>query len=279
MTIAVTGANGFVGRHVLRALLADGEADIVGIVRVEPADPIPGVRYVAADLGQAGPDAYRAFGSPAMLVHLAWHGLPNYTHRRHFEEELPRQYAFLAGMVEAGLPAMVVTGTCFEYGMVDGALPEALPPRPDNPYAFAKVALHAQLRFLQRDCPFAMTWARLFYMWGEGQNPRSLWPLLRQAITRGEARFPMSTGEQIRDYLPVDEVAARLAYLARRGRNDGIVNICSGQPISVRAQVERWISDMGADIRPELGLYPLPDYEPLAFWGNPARWQALVDRP
>jgi dTDP-6-deoxy-L-talose 4-dehydrogenase (NAD+) len=89
----------------------------------------------------------------------------------------------------------------------------------------------------------------------------------------------MSTGEQIRDYLPVDEVAARLAYLARRGRNDGIVNICSGQPISVRAQVERWISDMGADIRPELGLYPLPDYEPLAFWGNPARWQALVDRP
>ncbi len=275
MTIAVTGAGGFIGTHLLRTLVARGKR-VIGIVRTLPADPVPGVHYVLADLGVIGLHDYRRFGSPDTLVHLAWHGLPDYRARRHFEEELPRQYAFLSTMVEAGLSSLVVTGTCFEYGMVDGELVETLPPRPDNPYAFAKVALHAQLRFLQRDRPFNLTWARLFYLWGVGQNPRSLWPLLQRAIAAGDPTFPMSSGEQIRDYLPVTEVADILALLALRAVDDGIVNICSGRPIAVRAQVEQWIAAAGASIRPEPGCYPLPDYEPLAFWGDPRRLRSLA---
>ena len=275
MTIAITGAGGFVGTHVARALVAHGE-EVVGVVRRMPDHPVADVRYVLLDLANATAQSYAALGAPDALVHLAWGGLPNYLSLHHFERELPLHYAFLRTMVRAGLPALLVTGTCYEYGMVDGELVETLEPRPANPYAFAKVSLLQQLGFLQSELGFALTWARLFYMWGDGQAPTSLYPLLHAAIEGGNARFPMSAGEQLRDYLPIEEVAAVIAALAARRSNDGVVNVSSGTPISIRALVERWIAENGAAIVPELGCYPYPTYEPMAFWGSSAKRRALL---
>lgn len=275
MTIAVTGASGFIGGHVVRALAGLGE-EVVGVDLRPPASPVPGVRYVKLDLGNAGPNSYRAIGSPDQLVHLAWGGLPNYLSRHHYERELPLHYRFLAAMVEAGLPAMLVTGTCYEYGMVDGELSEERELRPANPYAWAKAALLRQLGFLRTEFPFALTWARLFYLWGEGQAPSSIYPLLKGAIARGDRTFPMSAGEQLRDYLPATEAAGIVAALAARRGNNGAVNVCSGVPVSIRTLVERWIAESGTGIVPELGRYPYPTYEPLAFWGSAARRRALL---
>lgn len=275
MTIAVTGATGFIGRHVVAALVARGAA-VVAVVRRMPEAPVPGARYVTLDLEQADAGSWAALGRPENLVHLAWGGLPHYLSRHHFERELPLHYAFLRQMVEAGLPAMTVAGTCYEYGMVDGALDEGMTPRPANPYAFAKAALLRQLQFLKADTCVALTWARLFYMWGPGQAAGSLHPLLTAAIARGDATFPMSAGEQLRDYLPIGQVAAILAALAMRGGDDGVVNVSSGTPVSVRALVERWIAEAGAGIVPDLGRYPYPTHEPLAFWGSAEKRRALV---
>ena len=275
MTIAVTGASGFVGRHLVRAL-ALGDETVVAISRRSMSNLPAGVRHVVLDLTIATADDYARIGSPDILVHLAWNGLPNYLARHHFEDELPTQYRFLRAMVDAGLPAMLVTGTCYEYGMVDGALSEDRIPLPANPYGYAKDALHRQLRFLQTDQPFALTWARLFYMWGEGQAAGSLYPLLRAAVDRDDTRFPMSKGEQLRDYLPVETVARILAALARRRGDDGAVNISSGTPVSIRTLVEAWIADARWRIVPEFGCYPYPTYEPLAFWGSAAKRRTLL---
>ena len=276
MTIAVTGAAGFVGRHLVRALVSRGES-VVGVVRRPPSHPVEGVRYVTLDLAAPGDAPYTAIGAPDHLVHLAWGGLPNYLSLHHFERELPLHYSFLAAMIHAGLPSLTVTGTCYEYGLVDGELAETREPLPANPYAFAKVALWRQLSFLQQAHPFALTWARLFYMWGDGQSPTSLYPLLQAAIARGDTTFPMSAGEQLRDYLPVGTVAETLASLALRRGDDGVVNICSGVPVSIRTLVERWIAEQGASITPERGRYPYPAYEPLAFWGSPAKLRQLLN--
>ena len=78
----------------------------------------------------------------------------------------------------------------------------------------AKHTLHRQLELLQEQSPFSLTWGRLFYLYGEGQAPTSLWSQLRAAIARGDAEFKMSAGEQLRDFLPIAEAAGhRLASL------------------------------------------------------------------
>ena len=234
------------------------------------------MRFVSLDLANANEDAFERLGRPAVLIHLAWGGLPHYRSLHHFEAELPAQYRFLRAMIAAGLPSVVVTGTCFEYGMIDGELAEDRDPRPANPYAFAKATLLRQLQFLQSEHRFALTWARLFYMWGEGQGPASLFPLLQAAAARGDVAFPMSGGEQLRDYLPVETVARLLVMLALRGDDHGVVNISSGEPVAIRSLVERWIATHGWRIVPDLGRFPYPDYEPMAFWGNAAKRRALI---
>jgi nucleoside-diphosphate-sugar epimerase len=276
--IAITGASGFVGSHVLNAFATFQDVEIVATSRstIAPDDLPKGVRHVALDLTDSSVDVYKKLEGPDVLIHLAWGGLPNYLSLHHFEHELPNQYRFLRAMVEGGLRSLLVTGTCYEYGMVAGELNEDLPPAPANPYAYAKVALHQQLRFLQKSLPFSLIWARLFYMWGPRQAPTSLYPLLQAAIENGDLSFPMSRGEQLRDYLPVEEVARCLASLALTGEGNGIVNICAGQPVSVRALVERWISESGAEIEPELGRFAYPTYEPLAFWGSRVRLDRIL---
>lgn len=272
MKIAVTGATGFIGRHVIAAL-ARGDDEIIASSRSNPGTLPPGVRHVGLDMADPA-SAFDRLGRPDVLVHLAWAGLPNYRSLHHFETELPRQFAFLRRLVEDGLQRLVVAGTCYEYGMASGPLDEEMPGIPSNPYGHAKLALLQQLMFLQAQMPFELSWARLFYCWGKGQAPSSLWSQLNAAVARGDARFPMSGGEQIRDFLPLEAVAAHLAMLAQRNSGAGVVNICSARPTSVRALVERWITENGWSIEPALGHYPYPDYEPLAFWGSNAK---LVD--
>jgi nucleoside-diphosphate-sugar epimerase len=276
--LAMTGATGFVGQHVVAEL---EKCSISPILLCRPsAKPPPAFArhtVIPIDLKNEPAKTFDLAGQPDVLLHLAWGGLPNYKSLHHFEEELPAQYRFLKAMVEAGLRNLLVTGTCFEYGMQSGALSEHLQAKPSNPYGFAKDALRRQLEYLQQVRSFNLTWARLFYLYGEGQAHNSLLSQLRKAIERGDRAFPMSGGEQLRDYLPIADVAKSIVSLAVTVRNNGVVNICSGKPISVRKLVEGWIEENGWVINLELGQYPYPEYEPMAFWGDRNKLNQILE--
>jgi dTDP-6-deoxy-L-talose 4-dehydrogenase (NAD+) len=268
MKVAVTGATGFIGRHVVAEL---ERHSISPILICLPSIEIPAAfakhTVVSIDLKTAPAKAFDLMSRPDVLIHLAWSGLPNYKSLHHFEEELPAQYRFLKAMVESGLKNLLVTGTCFEYGMLSGPLNELMEARPNNPYGFAKDMLRRQLEYLQQVIPFNLTWTRLFYLYGEGQATNSLLPQLKRAVERGDHAFSMSGGEQLRDYLPITDVAKYIVSLAMTACDNGVVNVCSGKPISVRSLVEGWINENGWSIDLNLGHYPYPEYEPMAFWG------------
>lgn len=278
MKIVVTGATGFVGRHLVPALLSRGH-QVTAVARSRPDSlALPGlddVKFVACDVhGTDNPAA--VLGVPDLLVHLAWPGLPNYKDLFHIDRNLPADYHFIEAMVSAGTAQVMVTGTCFEYGMQSGALSEELPALPTNPYGVAKNSLRQHLEMLQTRHAFTLKWARLFYLHGPGQNARSVLSQLDQAIDSGSPVFDMSGGEQLRDYLPIEQAAEHLASIGEHPDFAGLVNCCSGQPISVRRLVEERIAERGAAIRLNLGHYPYPDYEPFAFWGCRRRLDTLV---
>ena len=277
MKVAVTGATGFIGRHVLAELDARS-VESIALVRPSTAKILvpSSCRVVQLDLHNAPPNAFELMGRPDVLIHLAWSGLSNYKSLHHFEQELPAQYRFLKDLIGSGLQTLVAAGTCFEYGMQSGPLSEDIAPRPSNPYGFAKDALRCQLEYLKATHPFQLTWARLFYLYGEGQAESSLLPQLRTAVERVDQVFNMSGGEQLRDYLPVTEVAKHLVSLALANQDAGIVNVCAGTPVSVRRLVEGWIAENNWSITPNLGHYPYPDYEPMAFWGDREKLDRLL---
>jgi nucleoside-diphosphate-sugar epimerase len=213
------------------------------------------------------------------VVHLAWPGLPNYRDRDHFEKHLPDSYHFLKELITAGCKRVLVTGTCFEYGMQNGCLDETHGTNPTNPYGLAKDCLRRFLERLQDGSSFDLTWTRLFYVYGEGQNSKSLLSQLKNAVTGGASVFPMSGGEQLRDFLPIEEAATSIADLIELNFNVGQVNICSGSPTSVRKLVETWLVNNNKSIELQLGHYPYPDFEPMAFWGSRDKLDQLLRSP
>lgn len=277
MKIAVTGASGFLGHHVVREFAAREGLEIVATSRSDTRASLPkNVRHVKLDIATGSPDHYDALGRPDSVVHLAWSGLPNYKSLHHFETELPMQYAFLSSLIRAGLPSLLVTGTCYEYGMQCGELHESAAAAPANPYALAKDALRRQLEFLCAKEEARFVWSRLFYMYGCGQAASSLYAQLMLAIDRGDRSFKMSAGDQLRDYLPVEDVARLIVALAVEPSASGIFNVCSGKPVSIRAFVERLLAQRGATMQLDLSSLPYVDYEPMAFWGSRTRLDKVL---
>lgn len=281
MRVLVTGATGFVGTHVVRELLARN-CDVVATAKeageAEGCEWIDDVDFVPCDLsGGCGPGSALR-GDVDALIHLAWGGLPDYRGLLHLEQNLPMSYAFVKAMLEAGLRRLVAVGTCLEYGLRNGCLHEDVDPRPVTAYGLAKDTLRRSIDVLATVHDFRFSWVRLFYMYGPGQHPNSLLSQLDAALARGERTFDMSGGEQLRDYLPVSKVAEYLVSVALHPRATGIVNCCSGRPISVRRLVEEHVASRGAAIQLNLGHYPYPDYEPMAFWGDRRRLEAILGR-
>jgi nucleoside-diphosphate-sugar epimerase len=280
--VLVTGATGFIGTYVVQQLL-NREHEVIAVARDEKKAATlswyPRVKFVACDIHSNSAElTAEHLGCPDALVHLAWPGLPNYEALFHYEDTLIADYRFVKSLVEQGLKQVLVTGTCLEYGMQQGCLSEDQPTLPTNPYALAKDALRKFLQSLQKQTPFTLQWFRLFYMHGGGQNPNSLLAQLDSAIDRGDEVFNMSGGEQVRDFLPVEEVARRIVRLSERVDLDGIYNCCSGTPISVRTFVEKRIHERNAKIELNLGHYPYPDYEPMEFWGDTTKYTEEIER-
>jgi dTDP-6-deoxy-L-talose 4-dehydrogenase (NAD+) len=114
-------------------------------------------------------------------------------------------------------------------------------------------------------------------MYGKGQSPKSLFSQLDKAIEEGQETFNMSGGEQIRDYLPIEKVAEYIVRISLQNKVDGIINCCSGQPISVKELVKNYLAAKRKNIYLNLGYYPYPDYEPMRFWGDDKKLKTIIN--
>ena len=269
MKIAITGATGFIGQHV-RKQLKESSHEILLVTRDAKKISSLGTneRVLIADISEARDDWYQYLDSPDVLLHLAWGGLPNYLDNYHLDVELPLQVKFLTNLVSNGLSKLVVTGTCYEYGIASGALTEIEDTTPVTPYGIAKDRLRRLLSDLKSKVDFELTWARIFYTYGTGQSELSIYSQLTFAVANGDAEFKIGSGTQILDFISVERVAEILNFLVTKNSNIGIVNVGSGNPQSVLQFVQAQIHAMGAQIIPLLGVISDRKYEPNAFWSD-----------
>jgi dTDP-6-deoxy-L-talose 4-dehydrogenase (NAD+) len=273
MQVLVTGATGFIGNYVINELLKHQVEVIATSSNKEKAETqiwFDEVKYIPFDLAQldATTNYFLYFNQPDVVIHLAWEGLPNYSSSFHIEKNLPAHNALLENLIRNGLKNLAVTGTCLEYGMHEGCLSEEMQTAPANAYAIAKDELRKYLEQMQQQFSFSFKWIRLFYMYGQGQNPNSLLSQLDKALQNGDAVFNMSGGEQTRDYLPVSTVAENIVKIALQTNIEGVINCCSGIPISIKDLVEQHLQKARKSIQLNFGHYPYTDYEPMHFWGS-----------
>ena len=269
MKIAITGATGFIGRHV-RSLLVKTDHVVVLVVRnvKKVGDRAANEEIVVADLSQARTDWFELFGKPDAVLHLAWGGLPNYMDSYHVDVELPMQLKFVQSLIDSGLKKLVVAGTCYEYGLSSGAISESQMTNPNTPYGIAKDSLRKALFEIRSKKDFELTWARVFYPYGEGQSENSIYSQLTKAISSDEKEFAMGSGVQMLDFIQVTRVAKALRTFVTEKKGVGLINVGSGEPQSVIEFVKKLIYHFESNIVPRVGAVADREYESLSFWSD-----------
>jgi dTDP-6-deoxy-L-talose 4-dehydrogenase (NAD+) len=282
LRILITGATGFIGRHVIDYLLSLGKHELIttakeskeGAVTICPA--LKNTDYISKNLNETEKNYYSFFNKPDKVIHLSWEGLPHYNELFHVERNLPLNYHFIKNMIENGLSDITITGTCFEYGFQDGCLNEEMPAAPVTAYGLAKDTLRKFIELLHNTYRFDIKWVRLFYLYGQGQGQKTLWGQLEEAAKNNQKEFNMSLGEQLRDYIPIEQAAENISKIALQNDITGIINCCSGKPVSVRRFVENYFNERGISIKLNCGYYPYQEFEPLAFWGDTTTLKRIV---
>lgn len=213
--------------------------------------------------------------SPNTVILLPWPGLPRYNELFHLTHNLPAYLKLVSSLIDSGCQNIVCVGTCYEYGNLTGCLSETLPPAPLNFYAIAKDSFRRSLEMLCESSNVRWTWSRIFYVYGIGQRPSSLYISLLDAIARHEPSFKISSGRQLRDFVKADIVARHLLYLATDQVCSGIFNCGSGTPISLFEFVDSIVKMHNSDIQIIKGAVPDRSDEPFAFWADMTKFNSF----
>lgn len=278
----VTGAAGWIGARLVRRLVADGHR-VYALVR-PGRDPwrlrgvLPKATLVESDLGDhARVRQLLVDLRPELSFHCAWYAVPgDYLHSTENLQALADSLNFARSARDAGCRHFVGVGTCVEYDTSLGTLSETSPTRPQSLYAAAKLALHLVLDQMRAD-GMGVTWARLFYPYGPMEDARRLVPSVVRALL-AEEPAAVSPGQQVRDFLHVDDVATALAALGQR-HLDGIFNIGSGVPITVADLATTLGRLCGRESLVRIGARPYAPGEPMYICAEVARLRSTGWRP
>ena len=241
--ILVTGATGFVGKQVVCAL-SQRPIQLRCVVRERNNDTAylssAGNEIVVSEDLFAESSQWWAQQCESIdtVVHIAWYAEPGrYLQSPKNMDCLTGSLNLALGAAQAGVKRFIGVGTCFEYDVSANVLSADTPLKPTTPYAGAKAALYLGLENWLPMHSVEFAWCRLFYLYGEGEDPRRLVAYLRSKLEKGEPAL-LTSGEQIRDFLDVADAGKLLADVVLSNQT-GAVNICSGEPITVRQLAEQ----------------------------------------
>lgn len=273
MNVLVTGANGYLGRGIVKALLDFGEKVTATDFSIDGIDER--ANRVEGDIFSLTAP-YEYFGEPDVLLHLAWKdGFIHYSdaHIR----ELPKHYDFIRKFIDSNVKSIAVMGSMHEIGFYEGCIKDETPCNPITPYGISKNALRELLFMLAKKQNTNILWLRGYYIVGNYLNGASIFSKIAAAEAEGKKEFPFTTGQNQYDFLDYDEFCNQVASAVVQSEINGIINICSGKPEKLADRVERYIRTNNFSIKLKYGAFPDRPYDSKAVWGDNSKITRILD--
>lgn len=272
--VLVTGACGYIGRHVVQELLKQGCQVIASDIR---NDGLPGeVTYTDYPIFDGSQDIFEKLGSPDVLIHLAWrqgfiHNAPAHM------ADLSSHITFLNHMIDSKIWSVSVMGSMHEVGYWEGPIRADTPCNPLSQYGVAKNALRQSMLLYTKDKSVNFHWLRAFYIYGDDKRGSSIFAKLQQAAAEGKETFPFTTGKNLYDFITVEKLAEQIVAATLQDRVNGIINVCSGEPRSLSQQVDWYIEQNHLPIRLAYGAFPDRPYDSPGIWGDNTEIQKIMN--
>lgn len=273
MKILVTGANGYLGQGIVKAIL-DCRNEVVAVdYKINNIDN----RATAfeCDLFDVK-NPYDYFGKPDVLLHLAWRdGFIHYSNAH--IDDLPKHFAFIKNIAEAGIKQIAVMGSMHEIGFFEGSICEDTPCHPITPYGIGKNALRDLTRMVCTQNNIVFQWLRGYYIVGNSKYGSSIFSKITAAAEEGKKEFPFTLGQNQYDFIDYSDFCIQVAATVNQQHEQGIINICSGRPEKLADRVERFIKENNYDIRLLYGAFPDRPYDSKAVWGDDKKIRKIMD--
>ena len=264
-TVLITGAGGYIGRHVVKKILDSG-ANVIACAR-QNEEIDNRAKILAIDILSGDKYIFRLAGKPDICLHMAWKDGFIHNSESHMSN-ISSHYIFLKNMLDEGLKHITVMGTMHEVGYYEGAIDENTPCNPISMYGIAKDALRRSLFLMAKEKDAVFQWLRAYYVYGDDLKNQSIFSKLLHAEEEGKTVFPFNTGKNKYDFIHVNELAEQISATIRQNKINGIINCCTGEPISLGEKVETFIKEHNMQIRLIYGVYPDRSYDSPGVWGN-----------
>ena len=274
MRILVTGADGYIGRHIVNNLLDLGHEVIAVDIHTDDINDKAEKKKLnlfTADLT----NVYTSLGSPDVCLHMAWRDGFVHNSVNHIGD-LSSHYKFLVALMEQGLKHLAVMGTMHEVGYWEGKIDENTPCNPISMYGIAKDALRRSMIAYCKSNSILLQWLRGFYILGDDKKNHSIFSKLLQADEQGQELFPFTTGKTKYDFINVDELVEQISKAVTQTDVTGIINCCSGNPMTLAERVENFIKDHKLKIRLNYGVFPDRPYDSPIIFGDDKKIKQIM---
>ena len=227
-------------------------------------------QFINANIFEERKDIYEVLGWPDICLHLAWRN--GFVHNAPTQMgDLSAHYRFLTAMIDGGLKHLAVMGSMHEVGYWEGKIDENTPCNPLSQYGIAKDALRRSMTLYCKDHGVILQWLRGFYIYGDDQRNHSIFTKLLEAEKKGQEWFPFTTGKTKYDFISVEEFANQIACAITQEEVTGIINCCSGNPISLAEKIEGYIRENNLKIKLDYGKYPDRPYDSPIIYGDASK--------
>lgn len=271
--ILVTGAAGYIGRHVVKTALDMGYPVIASDFAFKGVDER--AEFCDVPLFSGDKNIWQALGAPDVCIHLAWRDGFRHNASSHMKD-LSSHVVFLNNLAKGGLPMLTVMGTMHEVGYWEGPITADTPCAPQSQYGIAKNALRQSLLLSLPDTGCLLHWLRAYYITGDEAHGSSIFAKITQAELDSKATFPFTSGQNRYDFIDVDRLAQMIVAASVQDQVNGIINVCTGQPRTLADRVEQFLRDKHYKIRLDYGAYPDRPYDSPGVWGDPARINEIL---
>ena len=271
MKILVTGANGYLGKGVVKQLLDKGNEVIATDLKKNLIDKR--AKYIGGDIFSMD-NPYSTFEKPDVVLHMAWRDGFIHDSSNHIND-LHKHANFILKMIEAGVKQVAVMGSMHEIGFFEGRINENTPCNPQSLYGISKNALRQIVELECKKNNVIFQWLRGFYIVGNTEDGSSVFSKIVQAVHKGQKEFPFTMGINQFDFLDYDVFCEDVARCVEQCEINGIINICSGKPERLADRVERFIKENNYDIKLKYGAFPDRPYDSKAVWGNDFKIQLI----